>query len=97
MAKWTIANLSDLSTPFIDIYATPLGFGGCRLDVASAVNPSAWWDGCDVDYLESILPLYAAGRGCNVNVFDPRGLLEGAKVMSVESVYHAMELGRADV
>lgn len=62
-----------------------------------SVNPSNWWDSCGLEFLEAILPSYANGSLRGVDIHDPLDLLEGAKVVSVESVYHAMELGRANV
>ena len=94
MAKWTIANLSDLHMPFLTLDYEDLGPGpGFRWIIGSASDYEGSWPGYAADKLESLLALYKSWE----RVHDPLGLLDGAKVVSVLSVYHAMELGRINV
>lgn len=88
MASWTIANLSNLDTPFLTL-ESEFGSGGKFIKwVEAYAGPHSQWT--DPESAEWALDKWR-------HVHDPNRLLEGAKVMSVESVYHAMELGRINV
>ena len=86
MAKWTIANLSDLSAPFLLIDAAMIVY-------ATSAGRYQWGDASAAEDELTRLRIAVAEK----RLRDASGLLEGAKVMSVESVYHAMELGRLNV
>lgn len=88
MASWTIANLSNLDTPFLTLESEH-GDGDRFIEwVAAYAGPYSQWN--DPGSAEWALDKWRS-------VPDPDHLLDDAEVVSVEYVYHCIRLGRAHV